>query len=42
MNALVMFDYQSVTLWSQFQGEAVKGDLKGTKLDFIPVTHTQW
>lgn len=42
MNALVMFDYQSLTLWSQFLGEAVKGDLKGTKLDFIPVTHTQW
>ena len=42
MNALVMYDHQTFSLWSQFLGEAVRGDLKGTKLDFIPVTHTTW
>ena len=42
MNALVMFDYETLTLWSQFLGEAVRGELKGTKLEFLPVTHTTW
>ena len=42
MNALVMYDHQTRTLWSQFLGEAVKGELTGVKLDFIPVTHTTW
>ena len=42
MNVLVMYDHQTRTLWSQFLGQGVKGPQSGVKLDFIPVTHTQW
>ena len=35
MNALVMYDHQTDTLWSQFLGE-------GVSLDFVPVTHIPW
>ena len=42
MNALVMYDHQTRTLWSQFLRKGVKGDLKGTELDVIPVTQTTW
>ena len=42
MNALVMYDHQTRTLWSQFIGKGVKGPLAGVKLDFLPVTHTRW
>ena len=40
MNALVMYDHQTRTLWSQFLGKGVKGPLSGTELDVLPVTHT--
>ncbi len=42
MNALVMYDHQTRTLWSQFLGQGVKGSLAGTELEFVPVTHTRW
>ena len=42
MNALVMYDHQTRTLWSQFLGQGVKGPQRGVKLDFVPVTHTRW
>ena len=42
MNALVMYDHQTETLWSQFLGAGVKGPLTGVRLDFVPVAHTQW
>lgn len=42
MNALVMFDRETRTLWSQFLSQAVEGDLAGTKLDIIPLTMTTW
>ncbi len=42
MNALVMYDHQTRTLWSQFLGKGVKGEFAGTPLDFVPVTHTTW
>ncbi len=42
MNALVMYDHQTQSLWSQFLGRAVKGPLNGTKLEIIPVTQTTW
>ena len=42
MNALVMYDHQTRTLWSQFLGSGVKGPLAGVDLDFLPVVHTQW
>ena len=42
MNALVMYDHQTETLWSQFLAEAVEGDLQGTKLQFLPGLQTDW
>ncbi len=42
MNALVMYDHQTRTLWSQFLGRGVKGPLSGTELDVLPVTQTTW
>ena len=42
MNALVMYDHQTRTLWSQFLGKGVKGPLAGQALDFVPVTQTTW
>ena len=42
MNALVMFDFQTDSLWSQFTGEAVEGPLKGATLDFIPSQLITW
>ena len=42
MNALVMYDHQTETLWSQFLRKAVKGPLLGTELDVVPVTQTTW
>lgn len=42
MNALVMFDRETETLWSQFLGEAVKGELAGTPLEVVPAVLTRW
>ena len=42
MNALVMYDRQTGTLWSQFLGRGVSGPLSGTPLEMIPVTLTTW
>ncbi len=42
MNALVMYDHQTNTLWSQFLRKGVKGPLAGTELEVIPVTQTTW
>ena len=42
MNALVMYDHQTRTLWSQILGEGAHGPLKGTKLEFVPVVQTKW
>ena len=42
MNVLVMYDRQTRTLWSQLLGEAVEGELKGTKLEFFPSWMTTW
>ena len=42
MNALVMYDVESGTLWSQFLGQAVDGALTGVLLDTIPLTLTTW
>jgi len=33
---LVMYDRQTETLWQQFTGEALVGDLLGTTLNFLP------
>jgi hypothetical protein len=45
MNALVMYDHQSGTLWSQFLSQGVKGELAGRRLETIPLVQTtfgQW
>ena len=42
MNALVMYDHQTDTLWSHFTGDAVEGPLKGEKLEILPALHTTW
>jgi hypothetical protein len=41
-NALVMYDRQTNTLWSQLLGEAVSGPLAGTRLEYLPATMTTW
>ena len=45
MNALVMYDHQSETLWSQFLSRGVKGKFAGRQLEIIPIVQTtygQW
>lgn len=42
MNALVMYDRQTNSLWSQILGEAISGSMKGTKLEFASALHTTW
>jgi hypothetical protein len=42
MNVLVMYDRQTDTLWSQLIGEAVEGELAGTKLEYLPSWMTTW
>ena len=42
MNALVMYDHQTTSLWSQFLGQAVKGPLAGTSLTLIASQLTTW
>ena len=42
MNALVMYDHETRSLWSQFLGQSVEGEYAGTKLDFVPALLTDW
>jgi hypothetical protein len=42
MNALVMYDRETESLWSQFLSQSVSGELTGTKLETIPLTLTTW
>ena len=42
MNALVMYDHQTDTLWSQFLSRGVKGPLSGTPLEIVPFLQTTW
>ena len=42
MNAVVLYDRQTDTLWSQFLATAVDGPLVGTKLELIPAQLTTW
>jgi uncharacterized protein DUF3179 len=41
-NAMTWFDHDTGTVWSQPLGEAIVGPLKGTKLDLLPSTLTEW
>ena len=42
MNALVMYDHQTDTLWSQFLSRGVKGSLANTSLEIVPALQTTW
>ena len=42
MNALVMYDHQTDTLWSQFLSRGVKGSLENTLLEVVPALQTTW
>ena len=41
-NAMTWFDHDTGTIWSQPLGEAIVGPLKGTSLDLLPSTLTEW
>ena len=41
-NVLVMYDRQTESYWSQLLGEAVDGELVGTKLEFAPSWMMTW
>ena len=42
MNAVVMYDHQTDTLWSQFLSRGVKGPMTGQALEIIPAVQTTW
>ena len=42
MNALVMYDRETNSLWSQFLSRSVRGPLNGTQLETVPLTLTTW
>lgn len=42
MNALVMYDRETGSLWSQFLGEAVEGPLAGSRLELLPAQLMSW
>jgi hypothetical protein len=42
LSALVMYDRQTESLWSQVERTAIAGVLTGTELDLIPVTMVRW
>jgi len=39
---VLMYDRQTDSLWSQILGRAISGPSKGTKLQSVPVIHTNW
>jgi hypothetical protein len=41
-NNLVMYDRLTKSLWSQIWGEAIAGDLKGSKLQKVPIDVIAW
>lgn len=41
-NALVMYDHQTQSLWSQLSGEAVEGPLERMRLDPVPCDQLNW
>ena len=42
MNAVVLYDHQTDSLWSQFLAQAVDGPLAGTTLELLPAALTTW
>lgn len=41
-SALVMYDRQTESLWTHFDGRAVVGTLVGAQLEFLPVSTVSW
>ncbi len=41
-NVLIMYDWQTNSLWSQLIGEAISGEMIGTRLDYLPSWMTTW
>ena len=41
-SAMVPYDVQTGSLWSQLLQRAITGPLAGTRLDILPVDHTTW
>lgn len=41
-DALVMYDRETETLWSQFNAKAIHGPLEGMELKPYPAVHTTW
>jgi hypothetical protein len=39
---VLLYDRQSGSLWSQIKQTAVTGEMKGTRLEAFPMTHTTW
>ena len=42
MNALIMFDRETMSLWSHFLSEGIEGEFKGVKLENVPLVLTTW
>ena len=42
MNAVVLYDHQTETLWSQFLAEGVQGPLTGVRMELVPSQLTTW
>lgn len=42
MNALIMYDHQTRSLWSHFLSEGIEGEFKGVKLENVPLVLTNW
>ena len=41
-SSLVMYDRETESLWTHFNGQAVIGDLVGTQLELLPMQTTSW
>ncbi|MBI4521491.1 MAG: DUF3179 domain-containing protein [Gemmatimonadetes bacterium] len=41
-DALVMYDRQTGTLWSQVDGRGIQGALAGARLEPLPSIHATW
>ena len=41
-DALVMFDRETDSLWTQVDGTVLRGEFEGAQLETIPITHTTW
>ena len=41
-SALLLYDRQTESLWSQILAKAITGPMKGAKLEIVPLTNTTW